>query len=263
MDEGSLGAHGQVDLDGGGDRAFGASLHVTRGASVSTLLPVRAFGILCASIALAVSIGVVLVRSPASEVPTALYRAIANTLAFRSAEIFQILPQRPAVVGPAIYQAPDRWAGTLSPSNSGSEHSISLRTVVIGDSEYEEPIARVAGQGLGVLRMLHHPVATLHESAGLTPAQQLAFLPLVDVNHGHAFDRIGGTWAFESGVNERGVTVIGGEVWLSDACGTGPKPCVSQASLTEEMSGRMITATWIFNDIDRAPRVQNPSGVGV
>ncbi len=183
-------------------------------------------------------------------IPSTVEAAIEKTLAVKSIELRISFPSGPADVGPAIYQAPDRFA---SPTSKTGHGSLSVREVVIGNHEYYEPTG--GGRWTGILGFLNlHPMSVRGED-GLTPAALFAFGPLIGVRGASDFGARPGGFAFrlsiELGVGPTTTRVTGGFISISHGY-------VRDVTIDEILTGRATTYSYTYSHIDTAPPVAAP-----
>lgn len=202
------------------------------------------------AVLVAITIGVA-VESTASApaLPAPVARAIASTMAVRSVEI---RTSYPAAGGPAVYQAPDRWEGPVGrPTSSARGHTAVMRPVIIGDWEYQTLVGRGRHEGASTILLPPTP-QHLSEPLGLPPAQQAAFLPLIDARLGHGYRHRGTTWTFQDHVGATGAIVTGGSITLAGGL-------VRRATINEDEGGRLLVLRTVYGHIDRAPLIPTPS----
>jgi hypothetical protein len=211
---------------------------------------VRGFLLLAIAVCVAIGVGIAVEPAMAPSVPSVVEQAIAKTLAVHSLEI-RVVESIESIrsysgTGPAIYQAPDRWAGPLlNAPNDG----VSRRNVVIGDAEYAVP---VPDAGAGILGDLRQPVAHLHESDGMTPAQQLAFGPVLSAQFGTDFNRTAGGWTFHLDIVEGNIRETRGTIRLRDGY-------VGEANIAFVIrNGDSGELAFTYLQIDAAPAIALP-----
>lgn len=141
------------------------------------------FLIVTVAVLVAYGIGVAVDWQNSPSVPSALARAIARTMAVQSAEVTQTfaLPNAPPLTGTAIYNTPDIWEGALS---SSSPCSPAIRGVFVGNSEYLVSQGDSSAFNSSVALKMHEPISTTRYVDGRSPAQFIAFTPLIDAQHG-------------------------------------------------------------------------------
>lgn len=208
----------------------------------------RGFLLMALAILVAIAVGVAVEPTASTPgLPAPVARAIAATMAVRSVEIRTSFP---GVNTPAVYQAPDRWEGSVSPpASTGGGQSDSTRPVIIGDWEYETLAGSPRRQG--VLAFLRPPPQHLSEPLGLPPAQDVAFGLLIDARLGRAFRRRRNTWTFRNHLGVAGAFLTGGSVTLAGGL-------VHSATIDEDEGGHRLVLRSIYSDFNRAPLVPTP-----
>ena len=208
----------------------------------------RGFLLTALAVLVAIAIGVAIEPLPrTSALPAPLARAITATMAVRSVEIRDSLP---GASTPAVYEAPDRWEGPVSPPTSTARgQSISTRPVIIGDWEYDTLVGSRRLPGVfGYLRTRQH----LRWTLDLPPAQSVSFGPLVAARLGQDFRRLHDTWTYRSHLGGAGVVVVGGSVTLGGGL-------VDRATIDEMEGGHRLVLRSTYSAFDRAPAVPTPA----
>ncbi len=208
----------------------------------------RGFLLTALAVLVAIAIGVTVEPTASTPpLPAPVARAIAATMAVRSVEIRTSFP---GASTPAVYQAPDRWEGPVSPPTStGGGQSGSTRPVIIGDWEYEVLVG--SPRGPGVFAFLRLPPQHLSEPLGLPPAQAVTFVPLVDARLGHDFRRRHDTWTFRDHLGGAGAALTGGSITLAGGL-------VHRATIDENEAGHRLVLRSVYSDFNRAPLVPTP-----
>ena len=152
-----------------------------------------------------------------------------------------------AQVGTGIYNAPDLWQSAYSPKVEGS---VQTRAVVIGTKEYF--VAKGISPGMASILGIKQPIATMHDVNGDTPAQAMAFLPLIDALQGSGFHDASGLWTFHLNLGASIVRVTGGTIEISGGV-------VTKASTTELQSGHRMNFSWAYTHLNSAPRIVIPA----
>ncbi len=208
----------------------------------------RGFLLTALAVVLAIAIGVAVEPLPTtSALPAPLARAIAATMAVRSVEIRDSLP---GASTPAVYEAPDRWEGPVSPPTSiATGQSLSTRPVIIGDWEYDTLVGSPRRSGvLADLRTRQH----LRWTLDLPPAQSVTFSPLIDARLGKDFRHLHDTWTYRAHLGSGGVVVVGGSITLGGGL-------VDRATIDEMEGGHRLVLRSTYSAFDRAPAVPTPA----
>lgn len=208
----------------------------------------RGFLFTALSVLVAIAIGVAVEPVPSeSALPGPLARALAATMAVRSIEIRTSFP---GATTPAVYQAPDRWEGPVSPAtSSGDGGTTTMRPVIVGNWEYET----LAGSSRrpGAFAFLRTRPQHLGTPLGVPPAQNVAFGPLLDARLGHHFRRHAATWTYRAHLGGRGTFVTGGSVTVAHGL-------VQSATIVENAAGHRLVVRSAYADANRAPQVPTP-----
>lgn len=211
----------------------------------------RGFLIVTTTVLLAIAIGVSVEWSNSSSLPSALSKAILHTMTVKSAEVIQTLPSLDSLsqTGTAIYNAPNLWEGAYSSSTSSS---IETRPVLVGDSEYIETRGRGPSLRPTLNRLLPEPFATMKNLHGKSPAQQLAFAPMIDALQGSEFSDTSDVWTFHLDLGTATVPVTRGTITVSGKF-------VTQATFTEVIDGHSRTFSYRYTHLNAAPRIARPA----
>ena len=207
----------------------------------------RGFLLTALAVLVAIAIGVAVEPLPAtSALPAPLARAITATMAVHSVEIRTSLP---GATTSAVYQAPDRWEGPVSPSSATGGRSAATRPVIVGDWECDTVVGAPRRSGvLADLRTRQH----LRWALGLPPAQSVTFSPLIDARLGRDFRHLHGTWTYHAHLGSGGVVVVGGSVTLGGGL-------VDRATIDEMEGEHRLVLRSTYSAFDRAPAVPTPA----
>lgn len=208
----------------------------------------RGFLLTALAVLVAIAIGVAIEPLPTtSALPAPLARAITATMAVHSVEISTSLP---GASTPAVYEAPDRWEGPVSPPTStAAGQSLSTRPVIVGDWEYDTLVGAPRRSGVFAdLRTRQH----LRWTLGLPPAQSVTFSPLIDARLGKDFRHLHGTWTYHAHLGGGGVVVVGGSITLGGGL-------VDRATIDEMEGGHRLVLRSTYSAFDRAPAVPTPA----
>lgn len=207
----------------------------------------RGFLLTALAVLVAIAIGVAVEPLPGtSALPAPLARAITATMALHSVEIRTSLP---GATTPAVYEAPDRWEGPVSPSSAAGGQSVATRPVIVGNWEYDTLVGAPRRSGLfAYLRTRQHLRGTL----GLAPAQDVTFGPLVDARLGRDFRHRQDTWTYRAHLGGSGVVVVGGSVTLAGGL-------VARTTVDELEGGHRLVLRSTYAAFNRAPAVPTPA----
>lgn len=210
----------------------------------------RGFLIVTIAVLTAIAIGVVIEWSSSSHMPPVLAQAIARTMAVQSAEVTQTFPSPNAgtQVGTGIYNRPNLWEGAFSLTGG----SIQTRGVFVGNSEYVETQGGSPAFRSSLVLNMHEPIATVGNVGGRTPAQRMAFSPLIDALQGSGFHDVSGLWTVHLNLGVSTVRVTGGTIEVSGGV-------VTRATTTEVQNGHTMILSYRYMHLNSAPRIAIPA----